>query len=359
MSEHRAHRERSLSRRLLPAAALILGLGCGGGKGSPANAGAGGAGAEGGKSATGAGGSAVGGGAAGSGGGSAATVLAQGEAEPGSIVVDDSYLYWVTTTAVRRMPKTGGTASALFTALDSPDELKADDTALYWLNKPSNKDVMTGAKSGGQITTLSGGAGGGLVVDTDSAYWVQAAASGQEIVRVPKTSGGTPAMVASQNSFGRAVADDQFLYWAEGYKGRIQRVAKTGGTIMDLRPADPDTVILAALDTTDVYFLSYGATAQSSTLFRIGKTGGTTTTLTSGLDQASDLAVTTDAVYWLAPGDVGLDGALIKLSKTDGARVYTVPSNGPYRMAIDAQYVYWTEPGDHGSHNGRILRTAR
>jgi hypothetical protein len=61
----------------------------------------------------------------------------------------------------------------------------------------------------------------------------------------------------------------------------------------------------------------------------------------------------------LTPGDVGTEGALIKLSKADGGRVYTVPSSGPYRMTTDAQFVYWTELGDHGSRNGRILRTPR
>ena len=340
-------------RHGLFASALLLGLGCGGGKGATADAGTGGAPV---------GGSGAGqdsGGDSGAGGTGGATVLALGEAEPSTIVVDDTYVYWTTTTAVRRMPKEGGAVTTLFSSLDSPDELKADDTSLYWTSIHANQGVMSGAKTGGTITTVAPGTARGLTIDADFAYWIQDGPSDEVMVRLAKMGGGTPATIASQTSFGRAAADDQFLYWAEGHMGRIQRVAKAGGTIVDLRAKDPDTTILATLDAIDIYFVTYGPVAQSSTLQRIAKTGGATTMLASGLDQPSDLAVTADAVYWLAQGDSGPTGALIKLSKTNGSQLSKVASQAPYRLALDAQYVYWTELGDHGFKNGRIVRIAR
>jgi hypothetical protein len=296
----------------------------------------------------------------GAGGANAATVLASGENAPGTIAVDDTTVYWTTQTAVRRVAKNGGTATALFSGQDHPDWLNADATSLYWTTKTANKDLLSGAKAGGQTTTVASGLGGSLLIDGDFAYWIQAGtSSGNVIVRQPKAGGGTLETIASQNNLGQIVADDSFLYWAEGYMGRIQRVAKTGGSIMDIRPKDPQTTIVARLDATDVYFATFGTTAQSSAVLHLPKGGGTTSTLAMGLDLPSDMAVTDDAVYVVALGDVSTSGALVKLSKADGSTVFKIPSHHAYALALDAQYVYWTEVGDTGSNNGRVLRTAR
>jgi hypothetical protein len=362
-------------RRQLPArtAALALtvlwGVGCGGGGGAtgPGAAGSGGPGgagnAAGGGAGSSAGGSVGNGGSVGSGGaggsGSAGTVLVQGENQPTTLVVDDTYLYWTTKTAVRRAPKAGGTATTLFPSLSSPDDLRADTSALYWTSLLSGQGIMSGAKTGGQPSTVVSGTIGHLGVDATSVYGVDNTMSPNVLLGAPKAGGVAPTPVAMQRIFGELDLDDQFLYWAEGSLGRIQRVAKTGGTITDLRPADTGTVILAKVDATDVYFAAYGAVAQSSTLNRISKTGGTTAMLATSLDIPSSLAVTDDAVYWVALGDVSGAGAFIKLSKADGSVVTRVASHEAYGLALDAQYAYWTELGDSGASNGRILRIAR
>ncbi len=362
MLAHLPRAARSPSRWLLVPLALLVGVGCSSSAGSSPDAsgmGGSGGGGSGGAGAAGAAGAATGG-AGGGGGTNSVTVLAAGENAPGTIVVDDTAVYWTTQTAVRQVAKAGGTATALFTAQDHPDWLNGDDTTLYWTAKTANKDLLSGAKTGGQTTTVASGLGGGLLIDGTFAYWIQAgASSGNVIVREPKAGGGTLETIASQSNFGEIVADDQYLYWAEGYMGRIQRVVKSGGSIMDIRPADPQTTIVARLDATDVYFATFGTTAQSSAVLHLPKGGGATSTLATGLDQPSDMAVTDDAVYVVALGDVSTSGALVKLSKADGSTVFKISSRHAYALALDAQYVYWTEVGDTGSNNGRVLRTAR
>jgi hypothetical protein len=265
------------------------------------------------------------------------TVLANGENAPGTIAVDDTTVYWATQTAIRQVAKGGGAATALFAAQDHPDWLNGDAATLYWTAKTANKDLLSGAKTGGQTTTVASGLGGGLLIDGTFAYWIQAGTtSGNVIVRQPKAGGGTLETIASQSNFGEIVADDQYLYWAEGYMGRIQWAVKSGGSIMDIRPSDPQTTIVARLDATDVYFATFGATAQSSTVLHLPKGGGTTSTLATGLDQPSDMAITDDAVYVVSLGDVSTSGALVKLSKTDGSTVFKIPSHHAYALALDA-----------------------
>jgi hypothetical protein len=362
MAEHRvrgASRGRSL---LWVALCLLPGLGCGGGSGSPSDAGAAGAagspaGGSGGGPGTGGG---VAGGAGGAGGAGLATTVAMGEDAPTTIVVDDNNLYWTTRSAVRRMSKGGGAATALYTALVSPDALAADASSLYWTSTLSDQGIMSGPKTGGQTITVLTGTLGNLAVDGDAVYAVNSQVSPSLLLRAPKTAGATSTTVTMQSAFGELVGDDQFLYWAEGYKGRIQRVAKTGGTIMEVRPADPDTTLLARLDGSDVYFASVGDVAQSGMLKRIAKSGGATATLATGLDTPTDIAVTADAVYWLERNDTDpSNGMLLVLSKTDGSVTKMVPTRQPYRLAVDAQSVYWTEVGDTGSKNGRVLRIPR
>jgi hypothetical protein len=364
MKDGRVHRQfvRAPWTALAVVAVLEIGCSSGGGSTPDAGVGVGGASAGAGGAAGGGAGSAGTGGAGGGGTGGAAgagTVLVQGEDSPTTIAVDDTYLYWTTTSAIRRAPKAGGTATTLFPGLTSPDDLRADATALYWTSTLSGQGIMSGLKTGGQPSTVVPGTIGHLAVDTDSVYGVDNTMSPNVLLRAPKAGGAAPVTITTQRTFGEMDLDDQFLYWTEGFKGRVQRVAKAGGTIMDLRPADPGTVILAKVDATDVYFATVGAVAQSSTLNRVSKTGGATTTLATGLDIPTSLAVTADAVYWAAHGDVGSNGDLLKLSKTDSSVVARVPSQSAYGIAIDAQYVYWTELGVTGSRNGRILRMAR
>src|SRR4051812_48390043 len=69
-----------------------------------------------------------------------ATPIAIGQDQPGSMVVDDSYVYFtvygdaVGHGSVRRVPKRGGAVTILADGESGPGFLTADATRLYWTN---------------------------------------------------------------------------------------------------------------------------------------------------------------------------------------------------------------------------------
>ena len=65
------------------------------------------------------------------------TTLASGETDAETILVDDQYVYWarhVEDSAVKRVPKAGGTVETLATKQKAPWELAQDCTTIYWTN---------------------------------------------------------------------------------------------------------------------------------------------------------------------------------------------------------------------------------
>ena len=341
-----------LVRAIGTAAVALHAAGCSSGSASPDASGSAGAGAA----TAGTGGSGGGGGA---GGTVAATPVASGEDSPRAVAVDDGAVYWTTTTAIRQIAKTGGTAMTLFSSQGSGDTLIVDGTKLYWRNSITPTGVFSGPTSGGQATMVVGGLPSTYALDADSIYWVDA--GDLMLWRTSKAGGGSPQMLAGPGTFGTLVVDDQYIYWAEG-AGRVRRIAKTGGAISDLRPADAAAGLSASWTTMDdgyIYFAGDAATAQSAALIRVEKTGGAGTMLAGALDTADAIAVGGDAVYWLTRGDSD-SGYLARIPKTGGAPTILTSGIGvSVGIALDAQYAYWTEAGDLGARNGLIRRVLR
>jgi hypothetical protein len=67
----------------------------------------------------------------------APVTLAEGQALPGGIAVDDQYVYWTSRGdgTVRRAPKDGGAAEELASEQARPGAIAVDGAAIYWLNE--------------------------------------------------------------------------------------------------------------------------------------------------------------------------------------------------------------------------------
>jgi hypothetical protein len=128
----------------------------------------------------------------------------------------------------------------------------------------------------------------------------------------------------------------------------VKRVPLGGGT--------PTTLVggqlyltSAATDSTDLYWLNYGANGSVNKLPFFG--GGSATTIVSGLDNPNSLAVDGTSVYWTSSSD-----GTVNKAPLGGGSVTTLASgqNGPTSLTVDGTNVYWVNAGDYGLINGTV-----
>ena len=81
-------------------------------------------------------------------GGGSVTTLASGQNDPGSLVVDGTHVYWVTTAVpsydgtVNEVPLGGGSVTTLASGQNDPSSLAVDGTHVYWAH--SNYQTTSG-----------------------------------------------------------------------------------------------------------------------------------------------------------------------------------------------------------------------
>ena len=200
-----------------------------------------------------------------------ATPTTLAAAEPGAssgLAVANGWVYWTTSTEIRRAPTGGGTASAavsnltaarfvaiapsgapvwieypgqnqgviatlqngnrveLATGQADPHRLAIDGATVYWANHYGGKVMSVPLAGGGPATPLSSWSGNpmALAVDADNVWFTNDNAG--EIRVVPKT-GGTTSVVADMQGVPQALAiDANFVYWASNSGGAVMKLAK-------------------------------------------------------------------------------------------------------------------------------------
>jgi hypothetical protein len=121
---------------------------------------------------------------------------------------------------------TGAAYAGAGTVIDAPDDcqLMLSDTTAVYCERPGFS-ILT-VNGGGTVASLGWGIGGGSVnvaFDDTYVYWVDGATS--TIMRVPKTGGVAPTVLASATSPVAIAVDTHAIYWSdEG--GNIWRLAK-------------------------------------------------------------------------------------------------------------------------------------
>ena len=161
-----------------------------------------------------------------------------------------------------------------------------------------------------------------LVVDDDSLYYRDS----DTVFRLPHTgTTSTTLFTAETGSFINGLRlDDDYVYWTVAppntAAGKVQRIAKAGGTVETLATGLGQPAGLA-IDTTDVYFIDpgVGTSAGSGTIQRVALPGGgTPTVLVKDLASPLSVLVTATHVYWTNSGisrGGSTDGSVQRIAK--------------------------------------------
>jgi hypothetical protein len=211
---------------------------------------------------------------------------------PWAIAVDETSVYWLSTTGVvSKVPLDGGTVVTLASGLDSPFGLAIDRVNAYFTAGPS---VLSVPLTGGSIAThatIAGTSGTGIGVNATRLCWI----AGTNVMCMPVSATGTEPIAVGPAAEARYLTMDATnVYWT-GEDGYV-RMAPTDGSA-------PATVIA------------------------------------SGQTDPLAIAVSATSAYWTTPtGDAGLVQAPIG----GGAARALAPGPGYYGIALDESSVYFS-----------------
>jgi hypothetical protein len=226
--------------------------------------------------------------------GGAVTVLANGESGPGNLVLDGASVYWTSNDyskssggAIRAVAKRGGRPVSLASGLTSARALVADSYALYFAD---DAHIEALSKSGGVPLPLAPATcTQAMAQDSTTLYWTENCVlfPPQGIFAVSKL-GGLP-VVVSVDAPGSLFADGAFVYWVD--RGIVTAQPRFGGLPIALYDTG-NWGILEALDATSLY-LQIG-----EGIARVPKTGGSATTIWSGDFAPNAIATDASALYF-------------------------------------------------------------
>ena len=247
-------------------------------------------------------------------------------AETVALAVDaagDVYWAGLTDGSVHRIPKAGGDV-LLASGQASPSALAVDATTVYWTDGQSGQatsgNVMAVAKNGGTPVVLYDDMTAvpvALALDATNVYFADSTDS--TVKQIPKTSvdGGTALKTwdgVSVTSFFEFAADDFAFYFIDtdsngnSTVAELLRTAPANTPAQELATAD---VTALAIDDTFVYW----SNDSGGTISRVAKAGGAVELLAK--DQAHPLFVAADAtgVYWCTIASGKADGAILRIPR--------------------------------------------
>jgi hypothetical protein len=281
-------------------------------------------------------------------------VLADGQADPHSIAIDSTYVYWLGSRFGRF-----GTVSSVrkdgtdLTVLASTDALHAaialDEANVYWTKMRATTGdgaaVLAVPKQGGEPVTLATDQlfrVAGIAVDDSHAYWL----AGQDVLSVPKA-GGAATVLASSAWQGSTVAVDESLVYAVNgcacamLEGQLIAAPKEGGGAQELEAVYGWFPATLAVGASHVFWL-----AQPDRLMRTSKDGNTSEVILESDTSFRD-AIALDATDAYVVDRAGI----VRVPKAGGSaeRVVT-EDNAINSLAVDETKLYWIDASE-----GRIM----
>jgi hypothetical protein len=279
-----------------------------------------------------------------------ATAIAINQDQPGSLVVDDTYVYFavygdaVGHGSIRRVLKNGGPVITLADGESGPGFLVADATRIYWTTNDysvqNSGAVRSVAKSGGRATSLASGLSSarGLTADANTLYF----ATNDNIVALSKL-GGVPVPLAPAQCVNAAASDATTIYWTENCvlvpPQGIFAVSKIGGVAVKLSNDAPGTILA---DSAGTYWVDNGLVKARS---RFGLTRVLYDTRSYGVAEAHDAT----SLF------VQVDQTIVRVSKSTGSAVVIWRGElTPNAAAVDGSAIYFD-----GGWPGVVYRLAR
>ncbi|HIJ87658.1 MAG TPA: hypothetical protein HPP97_08230 [Desulfuromonadales bacterium] len=290
--------------------------------------------------------------------------IASGLMDPRGVVVDADGVYFGeagsnndvvnysnTDGRIRKVGKYGGNVTTLATGLTYPAVVASDKAAVYWSYSDgtnSGSYLKSVAKTGGAITTLVTGMNGSLMnaaVDATNIYWLEtgtpysgwSGTNDSAVNKIAKDGTGTKVSLVSnvKIGYGSIAIDSSYVYWA-GYMGsNVGKIGQDGSNPVTLATGDYPTTI--KVDATNVYWLTGGGTIS-----KMNKDGSGQQYLTSAPSwNNGSMTIDDTNVYWMESGYT----ALKSIPKTGGTVTTLLTGLPGVGIVADATGIYWSERG--------------
>ncbi len=200
--------------------------------------------------------------------------------------------------------------------VSSPYRLDSDGTEVFWTNYKGNSIMKATINSSpGSAVTLVGSVDG---------------------VSSPYT----------------LTIDTDYVYFVDDGNDKLYKIAKTGGTLLELETSLINDVRALAVDDAYLYWVNFEAAGNGDAVMRKDKTGaGSVSTLANNsqdnVDQSYSIALDDSYVYW---SNSSTD-EIRRTSKSSSPGNSTLIANStdgisfPYGISLDTTYIYWASKG--------------